>query len=142
MTTPAMETTRDYAAAHDHLAALEAELAALEGRIQQAAAAGQMRAVGDALARKAALPHLVDQARRELAPLALAHFDAAIAAAQAEAAPRGRAVEDAHAALLAAQAAYAEAWDAAREHSEHMKELQHQRKLAWRACQALAAAAD
>ena len=138
------DTQKAYQQAATRLAELEREQATLDARIREFSLAGQHRAVADAATRKLILPHVIEQARRDLAPLALAVAEEEHAAAEALMPPLAAAVEAAQEAVRQAQADLDAAVSAAQAQHATVQELWLRRRDAWRRVQAYeqSAAAD
>ncbi len=135
-------TPIDYEQARATLARLEHEYATVDAAIRAAGMRGDVGTVSTCLARKHMLPTALDAARRALAPLELAHFDAEFERFDVDAAPLYAAVESAQTDVNRAKAALNHARVAVAVAQDARKELHIQRHAAWRRASAFAAHPD
>lgn len=124
-----------YEAARDTLAALEHEQTTIDGTLKQAGMTGDGGTYATVMARKHALPTLIDRARRELAPLEMAYYDDQLAQLEIEAAPMAERLEAAWAAVEQARAAHRAVQGEMGTYNVRRQELAGARKRAWRAQQ-------
>ena len=96
------DTSAALAAAQRELDALEREYAGIDSAIKRSGLDGDDTGLLRAMARKIALPALIQRAKRQLAPLSLADVEARFAAAEAERLRLYEAAEQKKAALAAA----------------------------------------
>ncbi len=132
---PTPDPVAAYDAARAHLHALEQELATIDAAITQAGLSGDVTTSVQLLARKPALPTLIDQAQRALAPAELAYYDHLLAEVAREAAPLDQRLADAWAAVEQARAVYNALRSEAGMLSVREQELRERRKHAWRRVQ-------
>ncbi len=135
-------TPTDYEQARETLATLEHEYATVDAAIRAAGMRGDVGTVSTCLVRKHMLPTVLDAARRALAPLELAHFDAELERFGTDAAPLYAAVESAQADVNRAKAVLNHARVAVAVAQDARKELHIQRHAAWRRASAFAAHPD
>lgn len=121
-----------YEAARDRLEALERESAGIDEQLRAAALAGDDSALLAALKRRAALPALLDQARRALPALAVAHYDAALVALRDRQAEVTQRLDAATASVKEAEAARDAILREMHLLTAERQELTHERHLAWR----------
>ncbi len=122
----------DYEQARATLATLEHESATVDAALKDAGMRGDVGTVSTLLARKHMLPALLDAARRALAPLELAHFDAELERIQTDGAPLYANVEAAQADVGRANHALNHAHAAVAVLNEKRQQLHMQRHAAWR----------
>ena len=135
-------TPTDYEQARETLATLEHEYATVDAAIRAAGMRGDVGTVSTCLVRKHMLPMALDAARRALAPLELAHFDAELERFATDAAPLYAAVDAAQTELNRANVALNQARAAVAVAQDARKELHIQRHAAWRRASVFAAHPD
>ena len=126
------DTAAALAAAQRELDSLERELEGIDHRIKQSGLNGDDTGLLRAMARKIALPALIERAKRQLTPLALADVEARFAATEAERLRLYEVAEERKAALVAAQQALNEAHGALQDCDERRRELYKARGRAQR----------
>ena len=124
------DTAAALAAAQRELDSLEREYAGIDASIKRAGLDGDDTGLLRAMARKIALPALIERAKRQLAPLALADVEARYAAAEAERLRLHEQLEAKKAALHQSQAAHAAAVGAIQDCDARLHELGKQRSRA------------
>ncbi len=130
-----------YATACARLAQLEAEASTIERQIAQASRDGDVAVLVHAQARRTVLPVLIEQARDSLAPLELAHAEAAIAALDAPLADLGERITTLDAQIADLHAERGRLMYQVQEHQQRRQDLDHIRRRAWRRVQASTATA-
>ncbi len=130
MMTKQTDTAAALAAAQRELQTLERELEGIDSVIKRAGLDGDNQGLLMAMGRKIALPALIERAKRQLAPLALADLETRYAAAEAERVRLHEQLEAKKSALHQAQAEHAAAVGAVQDCDARRHELSKQRNRA------------
>ena len=130
-TTDATDPIAAYEVATTLLDELTAEAAGLNQRLEAAALSGDRQVFNAAVARREALPFLIEAARHAVVRTEVEALDVRIAAQEAAAEPLRQRVETAQAAVTAAEEERTAARAALQEHNQPLQALQGQRKGAW-----------
>ncbi len=139
-TTPTTGPVAEYDRARKALEALEAEQATIGERIHAAALEGKSPL--ELMTRQIALPTLIAQARRELAPLEVGYCEHELALVAEEAAEIEVRYQKAQEAVRAAERRRDAVADEVQRNAAIRRDLEHQRKVAWRRVQSYAAGGD
>ncbi len=128
-------TPDTYTEARDHLAELEAEAAGIDAAIARATHAGDEGALPRLWARKAVLPSAIEQARDTVAPLDLAHTEAAIAGLDAALTNLTERIAGLTEQIRELEAERGRLTSEVQEHQQRRRDLDHIRRRAWRRVQ-------